>query len=250
MPISVISQGLGIGGGTSATSSGAAGGGGGGRAPFIPNAKSVLFDGANDYATMDSEIVFGGAYTVSFWLKPSAQPWGTLLYGSTSDYVDLYSTTSGGTSYGDKINVRNMGTASSATGSVPVGVWRNVLVIRNSSNQVRIYVQGVHSGGTGTFSGDSHFSQIGAYGASSPFTGYIDEVAFWDSDQYSNRAAIYNSGVAGDLWALSPPLHWYRMGDINGGSGTTPDTIEDIGSAGDNPLTLINGPTYATEVPS
>jgi hypothetical protein len=242
MPIAGISQGLGIGGGTSATSSGAPGGG----APFIPNGRSLLFDGTNDYATFDSEIVFSGVYTVSFWLKPSAQNWGNIFYGTGNDYVDIYGTTSGGTSYGNKINVRNMGTVTSAVDSVPVGVWRNVLVIRDSSNVVKIYVQGTHSGGTGSFAGDSHFSKV-ADGGSGEFTGYIDEIAFWNSDQTSNAAAIYNSGVAGDLNDVSPPLHWYRMGDVNGGSGTT---IDDIGTAANNPLTLINGPIYTTEVPS
>ena len=244
MPIG-LGVSLGVGGGKPATSGGAPSGGGGG---FIPNGRSLLFDGTNDYATFDSEIVFSGVYTVSFWLKPAAQPWGTLLYGTGADYVDLYSTTSGGTSYGNKINLRNMGSVSTATNSVPVGVWRNVLLIRDSSNVVRIYVQGSQSGGTSTFSGDSHFGKVGAYGVSStPFTGHIDEIAFWDSDQTSNAAAIYNSGVAGDLNDVSPPLHWYRMGDVNGGSGTT---IDDIGTAENNPLTLINGPTYSTDVPS
>lgn len=223
--------------------------GGGGGATYT-NEASVLFDGADDYATFDSEIIFGGEYTVSFWLKPSTQPWGTLLYGSGGDYVDVYSTNSGGTNYGNKINVRNMGTATSALNSVPVGVWRNVVIIRDSSNVVTIYVQGAASGTTGTFSGDSHFSKIGAYAvATTPFTGNIDEVAFWDSDQTANRTAIYNGGVPGNLNDVSPPLHWYRMGDINGGSGSTPTTIEDVGSAANNPLTLVNGPTYSPKVP-
>ena len=79
-----------------------------------------------------------------------------------------------------------------------------------------------------------------------PFKGKIDEVALFDAALTAgNVSTIYNSGKPGDLTAFSPS-GWWRMGDVNGASGTT---ITDQGSGGNNG-TLTNGPTYSTNVPT
>ena len=57
-------------------------------------------------------------------------------------------------------------------------------------------------------------------------------------------ATLYNSGTPGDLSSFNP-TSWWRMGD-NNSSGTT---ITDQGSEG-NDGTLVNGPTFSTDVPS
>lgn len=55
----------------------------------------------------------------------------------------------------------------------------------------------------------------------------IDELAVWDSNESSNIASIYNSGVPLDLSGLaSNPVHWWRMGD-----GDTYPYLLDTGSA-------------------
>lgn len=199
-----------------------------------------------------SEVTFTGTYTFSIWLKPVSGNEGFICTGnagSSGPWMDWY-----GAAYGNSLVVRNMGSPGSAGGSIVTGTWYNVLLIRDSSNVVKLYVDGSQAGSNSSFTGTAAFSWFGARatgggsGAGGTFfNGHLDEIAFWDSDQTSNLAAIYNSGVAPDLWEISPPLHWYRMGDVNGGSGTT---IEDIGSAANNTATLINGPTYSTDVPS
>ena len=79
-----------------------------------------------------------------------------------------------------------------------------------------------------------------------PFDGLMDEVALWDSAlTSSNVTAMYNSGVPNNLSSLSP-VNWWRMGDNDSGAGTT---ITDQGS-GSNNATLINGPTFSSNVPS
>jgi hypothetical protein len=244
MPIAGISQGLGIGGGTSATSSG---GGGGGRAPFIPNAKSVLFDGTDDTMTLASELNFTGTFTFSIWVKPVSGNEGFISVGdsgTSGPWLDWY-----GAAYGNTWVLRKMGTITGAAGAATAGSWYHLLVIRDSLNVVKLYADGAQTGSSSSFTGTAEFSTFAAATAagSIALNGYLDEIAFWDSDQTSNIAAIYNSRVAGDIWEVSPPLHWYRLGDINGGSGAT---IADIGSAADNDGTLNNGPTYTTDVPS
>jgi hypothetical protein len=78
------------------------------------------------------------------------------------------------------------------------------------------------------------------------FNGLVDEVAVFNSAlSASDVTAIYNSGVPADLTSYSP-VGWYRMGDNDGGTGTT---ITDQGSGG-NDGTLTNGPTFSSDVPS
>jgi hypothetical protein len=83
------------------------------------------------------------------------------------------------------------------------------------------------------------------------FPGLIDEVAIWNSDQSANLSEIRDTSganpVPGDLSLMSSqPLHWWRMGENDSGSGST---ITDQGSAGVN-ATLVNAASFSTDVPS
>jgi len=83
--------------------------------------------------------------------------------------------------------------------------------------------------------------RIGAY----PFPGLLDEISVFSSAlSDADVATIYNSGVPGDLTDLSP-AGWWRMGDNDGGTGST---VTDQGS-GSNDGTL-NGATFEEDVPS
>jgi hypothetical protein len=77
------------------------------------------------------------------------------------------------------------------------------------------------------------------------YDGFVDEVAIFDSAiSEADITAIYNSGVPADLTSYSPAT-WWRMGDNDGGTGTT---ITDQGSGG-NDGTLTNGPTFSSTTP-
>jgi len=74
----------------------------------------------------------------------------------------------------------------------------------------------------------------------------IDEAAYFSTALSAAQiTAIYNSGDPANLAPYSP-VGWYRMGDNDGGTGTT---ITDQGSGG-NDGTLINAPTFSTNVPT
>ena len=90
----------------------------------------------------------------------------------------------------------------------------------------------------------------------SPAEGLIDEVAMFNSALTATQISnIYKgeesggsggtNGVPGSLDTFNP-LGWWRMGDNDGGTGTT---ITDQGSGG-NDGTLNGGPTFSTTVPS
>ena len=81
------------------------------------------------------------------------------------------------------------------------------------------------------------------------FTGNIDEVAFWAGvDLRDDITTIYNSGIPNDLNnnGLTLPTTYYRMGDNNGGTGTT---ITDNGTTSYD-LSFVSAPIFEEDVPS
>jgi hypothetical protein len=106
--------------------------------------------------------------------------------------------------------------------------------------------------GTGASYSTSHYFTIGGYNDASNdslayrFSGGIDEFASWERElSGSEISKIYNNGVPGKYINSINPHLYYRMGDNNGGVGTT---ITDQGSGGNNG-TLVNGPTFSTDTP-
>jgi hypothetical protein len=87
---------------------------------------------------------------------------------------------------------------------------------------------------------------IGRNGNDNKYTdGLLDEAALFNTAiSDSDVTDIYNGGVPNDISSLNP-IGWWRMGDNDGGAGTT---ITDQGSGGNNG-TLTNGPTFSTSVP-
>ena len=211
------------------------------------NNYSVSFDGTDDYATATlGSQVFDGDFAISFWFNADTAPTYTSLIqsGSNSSYNDgfriyRYSNTTlafwkgqGGYSniFGD-------------IGTTATGSWHHIVVTRSGSTST-FYLNG-SSIDTGTDSQSYTSTAFQMSFTTYPFDGLMDEVALWDSAlSASNVTSIYNSGVPNDISALSP-VNWWRMGDNNGGTGTT---ITDQGSGGNNG-TLTNGPTFSTNVP-
>jgi hypothetical protein len=217
-------------------------------APPLTNQYSVSFDGTDDYATATlGSQVFDGDFAVSFWFNADTAPTYTSLIqsGSNSGYNDgfriyRYSDTAlafwrGQGGYSNIFG--NIGTTST-------GSWHHIVVTRSGTTST-FYLNG-SSIATGTDSQAYTSTAFQMSFTTYPFDGLMDEVALWDSAlSATNVTAIYNSGVPGDLSSLNP-VNWWRMGDNDGGTGTT---ITDQGS-GSNNATLTNGPTFSTTVPS
>ena len=76
-----------------------------------------------------------------------------------------------------------------------------------------------------------------------------DEIAIFNSNLSSNMVTrIYNSGVPTDLTSYNPVV-WWRMEEGHNFFGST---VADSGTDGATrrDLTLINGPTFTTDIPS
>ena len=262
MGSSTISLGLGLGGGKSATSSGRSAGGGG----VFTNVRSVNFDGTDDFFNTNStfQSTFQSSFTFSFWCKLDTTSGTQFIFSAqnaansdrvacflSSAKVALFATSNG---TGTSTIFDNSGTT--------LTNWFNVVgrFEQSGSNVIKtLFVNGSQKS-TQTKAGMT-LSQYGTVNSpvniyagarnynnnASFFTnGLMDEIALFGSALSDDDiASVYNSGVPADLSSFSP-VAWFRMGDINGGSGTA---ISNQGS-GSVDGQLTNGPTYTTDVPS
>jgi len=208
----------------------------------ITNTNSVDFDGTDDHVAISS-FNFATDKTLSYWVKFDAiNSAGVYIFGTGNNYY-TYLTNNGQIIYlfDGSVTALTLG----AIHAITAGVWTHIAIV-GSGGTATLYKNGV-SRTTGTdrtptgvtrFAGDS-------VGGTRFVNGLMDEVAYWDSALSATQISqIYNNGVPNDISLLSP-VNWWRMGDNDGGTGTT---ITDQGSAG-NDGTLTNGPTFSTTVP-
>ena len=227
--------------------------------PTVPlfSTDSVDLDGTNDYIDLgtSSSLNPSSALTISAWIYINGAGTGSLptIYSSSKNSAGI----SGGIAIAytsNKIRFYFDTTGSSgwvfaeSNSTVSTSQWYHLAGTWNGST-VTLYVNGTAQTTTAsatTIGYNTDFpATIGRY-SSNYFNGLIDEVALFDSAlSASDITSIYNSGVPADISSLSP-LGWWRMGDNDGGTGTT---ITDQGSGGNNG-TLTNGPTFSTTVPS
>ena len=219
--------------------------------PF--NTYSVNFDGTNDYMDIpDSTSLETTEFTWSAW-----------FYCTAINRYNIIVDTATNTSFfnGYELFVKNndnkirfssyhSNDAIDSTTTVVANTWYHVVGTHESGSD-KLYVNGSleASGSASNFSvSDVANLRIGSSSIYSLYhQGLIDEVSFFNSAlSASDVSSIYNSGTLGDISSLSP-VGWWRMGDNDGGTGTT---ITNQGSASSIDGTLTNGPTFSTTVPS
>jgi len=229
--------------------------------PPYSNGNSLSFDGTDDSIVLASSSDFDttSAFTISAWVNPTALTNYEHVYSRfSSSHTQFYITPSGNlTLTVDRVSFP------ASTGTVSTGSWQHVAVSwQSSTGATTFYINGSAAGSgtnTGTLSTGTTKVTIGTKATPSGsnfFNGLIDEVALFTSVLSASQITnIYkgetdggsggSNGVPGDLSTFSP-LGWWRMGDNDGGTGTT---ITDQGS-GSNDGTLTNGPTFSTDVPT
>ena len=234
------------------------------------NQYSVDFDGTNDYATVTTAT--DNIYSLSMWFKPdssiTSSSYGQILLGTLagSHYIALGSVS---TTFTDEVITVYRGAGGFSytdnTATINNSQWNHLFISWLSSSTTNsgsagydIWLNGTQVGNTAggaiptspIFWGSS--SKIGTRSSTFYFySGKIDELATWTTDVSADVANIYNSGNGAvdlsDTNVVSTgPTHWWRMGDNDNGTGTT---ITDQGS-GSADATLVNGPTFSTDVPS
>ena len=213
-------------------------------AAAFSNAKSIDFDGSNDYAVSGSNIAITRG-TYQFWMKTTTAESGTPMKWSGTQ--NAYLVASGGELY--FWVVWPMGNKLYNSGALLTdGEWHHMLWTTEGasgeSSSLKIYIDGdlkATQTQTSTYSDVDGIMEIGRYNPYNWYTGQMDEVAIWDVALDADAVTqVYNSGEPIDLSSDSGDYdnsgdlqHWWRMGD-----GDTYPTITD--NAGSNDLTMTN----------
>jgi len=234
-----------------------------GIAALYANNYGIFLDGSNDTATANVNIAQSSlsAYTVSAWVNP-------LTFGSSKGPYHLgggslgaYTSTNflrfdSGTSI-TYYHIGSGGYQECAYSSVNLSTntWYHFMQVWDGSS-IKLYLDGqlnrtvTVSGKTDSYAGASNIVFTLGFGRNSYQHCYIDEFAWWDSDQSSNISDIRDSilGTPKDLSQMTTqPTHWYRMGDNDGGTGTT---ITDQGiSSSTVDMSLNNGASIVSQTP-
>jgi len=215
------------------------------------NTYSVVFDGTDDVIT--TATAYATTWSASAWIKPNhtSGTYGTIFSDGSSRRAYIYYDGTNYTVYlrqgSSPFNIL------SSSGNSIHDTWTHIAYTRDSSSSTAVmYINGSQVDTTtdgGDTANKAKPTNIGCINTSGTFAfnGKIDEFGWWDGTALSSSdvTAIYNSGVPDDLSSYSP-TGWWRMGDDDSGTGTT---ITDQGSGG-NDGTLVNGPTFSTDVPS
>lgn len=173
------------------------------------------------------------AWTLSMWVKAdnSTNIQNLFRYGGNNTYTTgaIRLTIQSGTSL-----VLNYGSQSDSVffvvqNAVTQGAWNHITISYNggatattsdamnnfsivTNGAVKTQVAGlVGSGWTGDILATG-LTVGNFYGATSVENFSLNQVAFWNSDEFANRAAIYNSGATQDMSLLaSAPSHFYEI---------------------------------------
>jgi len=238
--------------------------------PELTNTYSVDFDGTNDYMAADGAASACSSFTGGTWMAwvapDDATPnVGEVMLSFGDDDANSYiSLQIGGISQTDiSATCLNAGTQQWTLKKANIGWsdtdWHHVAIVHNGTDAT-IYVDGASIGATYTLTTDKTVWHSGIAGLdkftvgalhkngspSSWFNGKIDEVAICETQLTAANLleiASATTAKAADLSSYSP-VGWWRMGDNDGGTGTT---VTDQGS-GSNNGTLTNGPTFSTTV--
>ncbi len=190
--------------------------------------RSFNFDGIDDYIELDSSVSFANEFTISVWVKPNGFSTSQTIVGmgsSSKNWLRL----SSASQITFRINATSL-TFTDVGNNLVDGVWQHLLIYRDSSNNVGIFRNGTAFSTTQSNTNTLTLITIGKRG-NLEYTGSLDEIAFWTSDQSSNVSSIYNGGEPADLTSLSP-ISWWRMGeDATFDSSTNEFTVPDkVGS--------------------
>lgn len=164
----------------------------------------------NDYVSIP------GVHTFSFWINMTAPADSQYLFEHYDNNNNRY--------YIEFTNAplmvlrfRGLGVNNQATcaDNIYDGAWHHVLIVGSNNyttNPPKIYIDGtsrtITPSAVGNITGiNTSTLYIGCDKRTSLdlFDGYLDQFAFWDSDQSSNIADIYNGGTPADLEALVTP---------------------------------------------
>jgi hypothetical protein len=197
---------------------------------------SFNFDGQDDYIDIGNppSLQISGNFSISVWIKYSSIIQGYAFSGCGNKYGIYVQNNLINLQHRDSGNIfRNV----TSTSTFNDNQWHHVLGVNDGTN-LKLYIDGnlnnsnALGGANITSTGNARIGNIST-ASGWEFTGYIDEVAIWDSELSEGEVtAIYNGGKPKDLSGNSP-ISWWRMGEEATYDGTSNQfTIPDQGSGG------------------
>ena len=241
-------------------------GGGGSYA----NEYSISFDGTNDYIDTGNNFyqTFQDSFSISMWFKTPAAGTGTtylagLYRGAANDYTYFFIKYD---EANNRIHTRMQSNGYAiqnytATGGIGDEAWTHLAYANNKGNPgtFDIYINGavdntselgtLYSANQGFFHNIETKFRLANYGSDYGNCIIHDYAMFSSYLDANNAAAIYNSGTpinlsedSGNYDNSENLVVYYRL---NEGTGT-----EAGDSAGENPGTLTNGPTWTDNTPT
>jgi len=199
-------------------------------AALIDRAGSMFFDGAGDYLDLTANLQQTGQFTIEFWFyaKSIAQDDTLYVWGNNQTYMNpcrFASTTSlGFYKYGVGL------IAETGTNTVQPGQWYHVAVTKNSSNTLRIWLNGVLKD-TYSFGSDPYGNTAGVHiGANEVpnqyFNGFISNFRCVSS-------CLYTSNFTPPTAPLQPITNTKLL--LNGNNGGVEDSLgkQNLSTGGD-----------------
>lgn len=208
------------------------------------NTYSVETDGTNDQLQLPSGLpstgnrlgITGTSHTICFWMKITGTiPHRINFFVNSS--IQIRTRTEGFRFYTPGINKHHIH-------AITAGTWYFLALSCDGTSHTS-YVKSASDDLSATVTGTS-FTPTGYATFGPSCNANYDEFATFNSAlSASDISNIYNSGVPGDLSGYATLAGHWRMGDSDGGTGTT---ITD--EMGGEDITLANGAFIDTDIPS
>lgn len=222
---------------------------------MLMNAYSVDFDGTNDY--VDTGLTPNASNGVSVAANATLSYWCNMDNFTGDQVCGCHDSKRFYLGFDDNNALFGVANAYKNSTSISLhiatGTWMHLALVAEGGTAT-YYLNGV-SRDTLTYTQNAGMYDptddifIGGVSHSASATnfmeGFIDEVAVFNSALSAAQvASIYNGGKPQSLASYNP-VGWWRMGDNDGGTGST---ITDQGS-GENNGNLVNSPTFSTTIP-
>ena len=187
----------------------------------VPSATVFDFDGTNDdQINLSSVISSASEFTLSYWMNPST-------FGGLDSYIMGQGATNANFIYNSQVGrlaVKIDGTTlnfneyaappsgHSGVNNMAASTWQHMIIIRDSSNDIRVWRNGVAFGDESGYNNSNTFTldQIGCFVNIYGWEGMLSNVAWWTSDQSANISNIYNNGVPQSTYTTTPEA-WYKL---------------------------------------
>lgn len=225
------------------------------EAVSFSNQYSVELDGTNDQIQLPSGLpstgnrlgITGTSHTLCLWTKfdtPASAGQHVLFYNADMQ-IRLRAASDGYTPSGFRFKTTGQGgNGLTVSSSTTANKWYFLAMVCDGTSHT-FYIKSDSDDVSGSVTASS-FTPTGYVSASSPVNVNYDELATFNSALSSSDISnIYNSGVPGALSGYASLAGHWRMGDSDGGTGTT---ITD--EMGGEDIELLNGAFIDTDIPS